>query len=66
MWQKKNDQSPLEEGRRNTRIRRDSAMRGSMGMPPSGGDAEKTRPESDMADERGRGQDDMRGRGESE
>ncbi len=42
------DQSPLEQGRRDTEIRRDTAVRGSMGTPASGRDTPKVTPETDV------------------
>jgi hypothetical protein len=44
--------SPLEQGRRDTEIRRDTAIRGSMGTPPSGSDdSSKVTPNSDVFNE---------------
>lgn len=42
------NESPLEEGRRNTEIRRDTAIRGSMGEPASGENTETVSPETDV------------------
>lgn len=44
----RDQQSPLEEGRRNTQIRRDTDVRGSMGVPASGSDTEKVTPDTDV------------------
>jgi hypothetical protein len=58
----KDDRSRLEQGRRDTQIRHDTAVHGSMGTPPSG-DAEKVTPQSDMFkdEESKRPGEDMRG-----
>ena len=49
----------LEQGRRNTQIRRDTAIRGSMGTPASGMDSPTVTSDNDLFKER------MRGSGES-
>jgi hypothetical protein len=41
-------ESPLEQGRHDTEIRRDTAVRGSMGMPASGRDTKKVTSETDV------------------
>jgi hypothetical protein len=40
--------SPLDQGQRDTEIRRETAVRGSMGKPASGADSPKVTPESDV------------------
>jgi hypothetical protein len=40
--------SPLEQGQKDTEIRRDTAIRGSMGKPASGADSSKVTPNSDV------------------
>ncbi len=41
-------ESPLEQGQRDTEIRRETAVRGSMGKPASGGNSPKVTPDSDV------------------
>jgi hypothetical protein len=41
-------ESPLEQGQRDTDIRRETAIRGSMGEPASGTDTPKVTPETDV------------------
>jgi hypothetical protein len=48
MSAKRDDQSSVEQGKHNTDMRRDTAVRGSMGTPASGRDTEKVTPDSDM------------------
>ena len=48
MAKHRDDQSPLEEGLRDTEMRRETAVRGSMGTPASGHDAPKVTPETDV------------------
>jgi hypothetical protein len=48
MASKGRDESRLEQGQRDTRIRRDTAVRGSMGTPASGRDTQKVTPETDV------------------
>jgi hypothetical protein len=40
MASRKDDESTLEQGKRDTQIRRDTQVRGSMGVPPSGNASE--------------------------
>jgi hypothetical protein len=47
MARKRDDESRLEQGRHDTEIRRDTAVRGSMGTPASGTGGQKVTPESD-------------------
>ena len=66
MAKDRDEQSPLEQGRRDTEIRRDTAVRGSMGTPASGRDTEKVTPETDVfheESEAGREQEVIRGGG---
>lgn len=48
MPKRRGDESPLEQGQRDTQVRRDTAIRGSMGTPASGKDEQKVTPESDL------------------
>ncbi len=47
MPSRKEDRSRLEQGQRDTEIRRETAVRGSMGTPASDRDTAKVTPESD-------------------
>jgi hypothetical protein len=42
------DQSPLEQGQRDTEIKRETAIRSSLGEPTPGTDEPKVTPESDV------------------
>lgn len=48
MAKNRDDESPLEQGRRDTEIRRDTAIRASMGTPASGRETSKVTPETDV------------------
>jgi hypothetical protein len=48
MAKNRNAESPLEQGRHDTEIRRDTAVRGSMGTPASGRETPKVTPETDV------------------
>jgi hypothetical protein len=63
MAKNQNAESPLEQGRRDTDIRRDTAVRGSMGTPASGWETLKVTPETDVFKEQasGREQESIRG-----
>jgi hypothetical protein len=63
MAKNRNAESPLEQGRRDTKIRRDTAVRGSMGTPASGREIPKVTPETDVFKEQapGREQESIRG-----
>jgi hypothetical protein len=66
MVKDRKDESPREQGRRNTNIRRETAVRGSMGTPASGRDTQRVTPETDVFKEQaesGREHEDIRGGG---
>jgi hypothetical protein len=69
MATKRDDQSPLEQGERDTEIRRDTAVRGSMGAPASGRNTPKVTPDTDLfknQPETERSSDELRGSGSTE
>jgi hypothetical protein len=51
MPESKDDLSPLEQGRKDTEIRRETQIRNSLGKPTPGTDEPKVTPESDVIKE---------------